>query len=471
MMRKIVILLACLGLAFQQTSCTSNDSQADSEVAADVDSADLEQLESEGGEIVDGESLGDSQLPEEALGEASGTDEAKNAPPDAPGFAESPGDESAPPPKIAEAPQPEEPMSEIPSEAPAGSDSLPPDPFAPSAASLSQTEKPKAEEPMSTGSSLSTGMESASSNTTYVDSEPAVKKASAPLQKIASTPWKVGKTWFNAVYFARPGDSLASISQMIYGANKTKELKKGNPLFNSRDVRPGDKVYYNSPNRPTDSSSLLTYYEDNGMAPEIYVAQPGDNIRKISKNLLGYEGAWKEIWASNPVESKGALEEGAQLKFWKGNAVAAAPKPKAQENTAMNQQMEAVPPAQLPSEVVPPPSMGEPMPPPSQAQAEIPPPPPMQEQMADIPPPPPPDSSGAEQMPPPPPVQAINSPSGEGEAIEEGAEGESSGQDMTVALGVVGLAAAGLAALIVMRKKRKQKELDMQAMENTHVGT
>jgi LPXTG-motif cell wall-anchored protein len=43
--------------------------------------------------------------------------------------------------------------------------------------------------------------------------------------------------------------------------------------------------------------------------------------------------------------------------------------------------------------------------------------------------------------------------------------------DTTMALGVVGLAAAGLAILIVMRKKRRQRELEQQSMDNTHVGT
>lgn len=493
MMRKIVILLACLGLAFQQMSCTSNDSQADSEVAADVDSADLEKLESEGGEIADEESLGGDQLPEEALGETTEIAQADEAPADAPGFADTPADDvaAAPPANISDAPPTEESLGLPAEEMASVDDPLPPDPFAPSDTAavaqstppppppeepktMAQVEKPKmvqpkVEEPADTYSS-SSAMES-SASTTYVNSEPSepvVKKPSAPLQKIATEPWKVGKTWFNAVYFARPGDSLASISQMIYGADKTKEIKKGNPLFNSRDVRPGDKVYYNSPNRPSDSATLLTYYEDNGMAPEVYVAKPGDNIRKIAKNLLGYEGAWKEVWASNSVDSKGALPEGTELRFWKGGAVAAVGTPSPPAEPPMQPELAAAP--AMPPPEIPAPPMNEPMPPPSQAQMDIPPPPPMQEPMADIPPPPPPDMPAAEQMPPPPPVQAMNPPPSEGEPIEEGMEGES-GQDMTMALGVVGLAAAGLAVLIVMRKKRKQKELDMQAMENTHVGT
>jgi LPXTG-motif cell wall-anchored protein len=39
-----------------------------------------------------------------------------------------------------------------------------------------------------------------------------------------------------------------------------------------------------------------------------------------------------------------------------------------------------------------------------------------------------------------------------------------------MALAVVGLAAAGLAILIVMRKKRKQRDMDHNNMNDTHVG-
>lgn len=429
MMNKLVILLACLGLAFQQTSCTSKDSQAESEVAADVDSADLETLEGEGtGEIVDENAIASDQLPEDALGETA---------------------------QVAEAPEASEPAEAAPVDVPAA-EALPPDPFADTVAT--STPPPAAPEevapPADTPTTMVESTTTTETTTTIVDPEP-VKKVSAPLQKIAASPWKVGKTWYNTVYFARPGDSLSSISQMIYGSDKTKELIKGNPTYNARDIRPGDKVYYNSPHRSDDASRLLTYYEDNGIAPEVYIAKPGENIRKVAKELLGYDGAWKEVWASNTVESKGSIDEATELRYWKGGAVAAAP---------------PAPPT-APAAVV----AQEPVMPPPPVAEEIPAPPmPEQQQAAMDMPPPPPEMPEPEQMapPPPPPVEAMNPPVPQEQApmVEEGTD-VATDQDTTMALAVVGLAAAGLAVLIVMRKKRKQRDLDQQAMDNTHVGT
>lgn len=471
MMKKLVILLACLGLAFQLTSCTSQDSQAESEVAADVDSADLEKLEGEGaGAIADENSLSSDQLPEEALGETTQIAQAPVATIDAPSPA---------------------PVTTTSPDVLAGTESLPADPFAESTsektpAPIPPRAKESAPEPK-TAVAESTSRPEANTavaesttwtdtSTTVVDSEPPVKKVSTPLQKVASAPWQVGKTWFNTVYFARPGDTLSSISQMIYGADKTKELKKGNVNLKARAIRPGDKVYYSSPNRLDDSSRLLTYYEDNGMAPEIYVAKSGDNIRKISKELLGYDGAWKEVWAINSVDSKGAIDQGTELRYWKGAVAAAPAAPVAHQEVAVAPPV----PAQEPqAPAIPPPPEVPAMTPPEQAQAEIPP-PPMPEQQAgmDMPPPPPPPPEippmpeQASLPPPPPPVQAMNPPPAPvPEVMEEEGAGGQMDQDTTMALAVVGLAAAGLAVLIVMRKKRKQKELDMQAMENTHVGS
>ncbi len=445
MMKKLVVLLACLSLAFQLTSCTSKDSQADSEVAADFESADLEQLEGdEGLEIASDESLASDQLPEDALGETTTTTETVTTT-----------TETAVDDGVASTEQ---------TDVATMTETMPADPFS----ETNDMPEPTTEVATSESARSESVFESSSvpdQSTTVVDSGEVEKpkKANVPLQKVATTPWKSG-VWFNTVYFARPGDTLTSISQMIYGSDRTRELKKGNPTFKSREVRPGDKVYYNSPNRPDDSSRMITFFEDNGIAPEVYVARPGDNIRKIAKDLLGYDNAWKEVWSSNAVESKGEISEGTELRFWRGGAVAAAqsqPPAPPQEVAAAMPEMPAVPPQEIPPPPMPEDPMGQ------QAQMDVPAQPQMEADMEMAPPAMPPEMA-QEMAPPPPPVEAINPPAPQqiAEEVPVGMDNET-----TMALAVVGLAAAGLAILTVIRKKRRQRELEQQAMENTHVGT
>jgi LPXTG-motif cell wall-anchored protein len=453
MMKKIVFLIACLGLALNMTGCTSHDSKSDTELSSEIDSADLEKLEGTDANQAQN-TMASDQLPEDALGETNttATTTTENTVGDNKATTENTAVANNNPPAPAPAELPQDPFA-------ADANAAPPATTTPDSSTtiVDNTPAPSATTDLgSTGAAATTGD---------------AKKAS--LQKVAATPWQVGKTWYNTVYFARPGDSLASISQMIYGADKTKELKKGNPALKSRKVQPGDKVYYNSPHRTDDSSRMITYYEDNGVAPETYIAKKGDNIRKISKNLLGYGNAWKEVWASNAVESKGSLDEGTELHYWKGAAVAAAPAP----TEAPHQDIAAAqPPPANPTELPPPPApdMAQQQPPPppqpTQAQAEIPPPPPpMPEQAAPPPPPPPPEANMNPPPPPPPPMEAPKPPMAKHPVEPEAGGLGGLDQDTTLALAVVGLAAAGLAVLILVRRKRKQKEIE-QHMQDTHVG-
>lgn len=311
------------------------------------------------------------------------------------------------------------------------------------------------------------------------------KVAAKPLLKVASAPYMVNNKWVNAVYLARPKDTLKSISKMIYGENKVKELKKINTQFTSRNVKPGDKVYYNSPQRPEDSSRIATYYEDNGIAAETYVAQKGDNIRKVSKKLLGYENAWMEVWATNNVESKASLSEGETLRYWPVGVVTppapvmaktetVMPPPPSQTEAsmppspdmAMNSNALPPPPPmeQMPS---PPTEMTPPPPPPAMDQAAMPPPPPMEQ----MPPPPPMEMAPPADPLPPPPVDhmADNSNGKEGVSEEETAISPAMDIQSIGLLGGIGLLSG---ALVFMMIRRRQKAKAMaQNIEEHNVGT
>lgn len=310
------------------------------------------------------------------------------------------------------------------------------------------------------------------------------KKTIAPLQKITAAPYMVDSKWVNAVYIARPGDSLKSISKKIYGEDRSKELKKINTAFKSRSVKPGDKVYYSSVLRPDDSSKISLYYEENGIPSQSYVAQKGDNIRKVSKKLLGYDNAWKEVWATNSVESKWTMQEGEVLRYWPANDVVPVPS-LAQAEPAP---APIVPPAPQPDFSAPPPpapdmAMAPPPPPPDMGNS-FPPPdmaPPPPPDMAMTPPPPPPDQMNdpmaagvMNELPPPPPDIAPEpvaaAPKKQGANIHEETE-VSEGMDVQSMglLGAIGLFAIAL-VMIIVKRKRKQKEQEA-LMSETHVGS
>ena len=146
----------------------------------------------------------------------------------------------------------------------------------------------------------------------------------APLMKVKDSAFTgPGGATLNRVYVARPKDTTKSISQKVYGApSHSKDLVKWNPVL-KRGVRSGDKVYYSSAANPSDSK-ILNYYEEAGVAPMTYVSKDGDNLRTVSKSLLGFNEAWKEVWVTNPsVESKGKIPAGLTLSYWPASGTAA----------------------------------------------------------------------------------------------------------------------------------------------------
>ena len=210
--------------------------------------------------------------------------------------------------------------------------------------------------------------------------EAPVQRTWVPVKKIASTPFRKNGILVNAIYLARPGDTLASVSNKIYGADRTNELLNVNTTL-GRGLKVGDKVYYNSPQRPTDDSQLMVYYQEMNLSPELYVSQSGDNIRKISMELLGDEGSWKEVWAINPsVESKGEIPSGTELRYWSDaslSKIASSPPPsQTSENKSNNSMNEPEPMDNDPASATTV-AEGDFPPPPSPSQPEMSPPDPM----------------------------------------------------------------------------------------------
>ncbi|MEM7645809.1 MAG: hypothetical protein AAF203_02765 [Pseudomonadota bacterium] len=140
-----------------------------------------------------------------------------------------------------------------------------------------------------------------------------------PVVKIKTDPFFRNQRLMNAVYIARPGDNFDEISQKLFGSDRTSDLKADNTHL-AKGIDPGDKIYYNSPNRPDDRAQLKFFYNDNGLPPQYYTTRSGDNMRRLGSKLLGFPDGWKEVWAINQnVDSKTILPGGVQLRYWTGN--------------------------------------------------------------------------------------------------------------------------------------------------------
>lgn len=327
-----------------------------------------------------------------------------------------------------------------------------------------------------TGTAIEEGSMPSDSSSSSVQSEgeaPAPKPL-VSLKKIANTPYKKNGILVNAVYLARPGDTLAGISKKIYGTNRKSDLLKANPNLKRR-VKTGDKVYYNSPRRSTDESQLLVYYEDNGVSPSMYAAQEGDNLKVVSKKLLGHADSWKEIWSTNlDVESKSDLAAGTQLRYWGTDVAVEAPIPQQAESGEGGAQPPNGGLASGTDGGIPPPPPSDLGNPPDDMAANIP-----QNPPGDFEPgAPPPDAAsagGIEPPPPPPPPPPPSAPGEEG--IETKAE-EGGGlndlmngdPDQTMALGVGALLLFASVALFVMvRKKKRRQSLDFNTSTQTQI--
>ncbi|MGI9549041.1 MAG: LysM peptidoglycan-binding domain-containing protein [Bdellovibrionales bacterium] len=162
---------------------------------------------------------------------------------------------------------------------------------------------------------------------------PVVKK-NRPLQKIKTTPYEKSSYLVNGVYIVRPGDTLKSISQKIYESDQVATLYKINPHLKNRALAVGNKIYYNSPQRPNDRNQLLFYYEDFKIPPSTHILSVGDNIRNVFSQLLGHPKSWKEIWSTNPdLQAKWKANREVKIFYWPVGSKPPEPEPMPEPET------------------------------------------------------------------------------------------------------------------------------------------
>lgn len=506
MTKKLLLLVAAIALSFQISGCTSKSADEDTEI---VENADVDKIEAEDS-LAEGEadlSVEDPTM-QAALGEEIPTSEAEAAPPETANAETQPADlpadvASAPtldesslndvPPTtdevaILETPQTEELSLDTPNEVIAD---IPAETVIESAPAEVVAESTPEIEPSNQASYSDSSTSDTTANTDYA--APVAKAGNDVLKKMAlTTPYQTPNGWVNTVYMARPGETLADISQKIFAADKVKDLKKiaENSYLKWRSVKPGDKLYYVSPNRPDDSAKTLFYYEDMGMVPETYVAKKGDNLKKVAKEILGYKDAYVEMWASNPLDSKGKLTEGETLKYWRSASGVTNSTVASNSGSSGSAQLIDAPPADQftspPTAEMPTPQEAAAttdMPLPPDSTASLPPPPSMDQQpmpamdapidappmdaSASLPPPPPPPPA---EMAPPAPMDDMASTKPAVSEDQELSEAGALDNDTVMSLGAVGVLTAALAFALIRRKKKKAAEM-AAAMNETHVGS
>ncbi len=286
---------------------------------------------------------------------------------------------------------------------------------------------------------------------TGTPTEGAMAEASTPVvlpyEKIKTEPFEKKGALLNRVYLAREKDTAKGISEKIYGnASRVKDLKAWNPGLKNHAPRVGDKIYYSSPKDPQDNTKMLVFYEEMGVGAQSYMTQPGDDIRKVSKKLLGHKDSWKEIYATNlALENKmGKAPEGMELRYWPSmNEATTVPPvavnpsggglpPDAMTNTDPNVAIGTT--GQPPQQVAPPPPMVEPPPPP----------PPMVEPVA----------QGS-----PPIEKQVKKPASPAQSLDATADPD---QTMMMLAGGLLIVAAMAAFVVIRRQRAKRIDLSQQ---------
>jgi nucleoid-associated protein YgaU len=122
-------------------------------------------------------------------------------------------------------------------------------------------------------------------------------------------------------YIVQHGDTLAKISQKIYGkGDRWKELATLSGLANPSRIFPGDLVYYT-----LDESAVAfaTAYEQVQRSEE--QVKPGDTLATIAARVYGDSNAWRSIWRQNDkIDNPDVIPPGTTVYYVPKGALSAA---------------------------------------------------------------------------------------------------------------------------------------------------
>jgi LysM repeat protein len=133
--------------------------------------------------------------------------------------------------------------------------------------------------------------------------------------EIASKPFQKNGLWMNSYMFVRGEQNWKQISRLLYGReDRANFLAQWNA---GRELRPGTIIYYNSPLRPDDSTSMKVLEDDFGLSLEGLIVKKGDSLSLIAARVYGSPEAWREIASLNQdlIPSPDVIEVGQNLRI------------------------------------------------------------------------------------------------------------------------------------------------------------
>lgn len=119
-------------------------------------------------------------------------------------------------------------------------------------------------------------------------------------------------------YMIQVGDTLASISQKIFGSTSGwRQLAEDNNVSNPNLIYAGDVLFY-----PLNGQSrkFAESYETASRAT--VTVKAGDSLSSIASRVYGSEGAWRTLWKENPkIQNPDQLTVGMVLTYREGATV------------------------------------------------------------------------------------------------------------------------------------------------------
>lgn len=129
---------------------------------------------------------------------------------------------------------------------------------------------------------------------------------------VASVSGPLPESGTKMAYYIRPGDTIASIAQKIYGnKSKWRELASENNIVNPNRIYSGDVLYYTLDDA---SKNFADSYES---APKSSVTvQAGDTLSQIAAKVYGNESEWRTLWKENPqIHNPDVISAGMVVSF------------------------------------------------------------------------------------------------------------------------------------------------------------